>query len=63
MISRSALNLSANSAVTESFLNQSINSDTAMLKLEENLRHLSAMNDKLTEDNARLRRERDHYRA
>ena len=63
MISRSVLNLSANSAITESFLNQSISSEAAMMKLEENLRNLTEMNGKLTEDTARLRRERDHYRT
>ena len=33
-----------------------------MAKLEENLRALTGVNEKLQEDNTRLRRERDFYR-
>ena len=33
-----------------------------MMKLEENLRSLSMMNEKLQEDTTRLRRERDYYK-
>lgn len=56
------LNQSGNSSITDSFMNQSITSEAAMMKLEENLRSLSTMNSKLQEDNTRLRRERDFYR-
>lgn len=65
IIERSMFNqsaLSAASSIADSSMNQSITSEAAMLKLEDNLRTLSEMNTKLQEDNTRLRRERDYYR-
>jgi hypothetical protein len=48
--------------MNESNLNQSMTSEAAVAKLEENLRTLGLLNARLQEDNTRLRKERDHYR-
>ena len=62
-VSRSVLNQTGNSVVSDSMMNQSITAEMAILKLEENLQTLETVNAKLNEDNTRLRRERDHYRG
>jgi hypothetical protein len=56
------LNQSGQSLMNESNLNQSMTSEAAVAKLEENLRTLGLLNARLQEDNTRLRKERDHYR-
>ena len=62
-IANQSLNQSNMSSLPDFSMNQSMTSEAALTKLEENLRSLSVVNEKLTEDNTRLRRERDYYRS
>lgn len=64
-MNQSVANQSVNQSMSNasnSFMNASITSEAAMLKLEENLESLSRINAKLQEDCTRFRKERDYYR-
>lgn len=63
LLGSSLLNQSGQSFMNESNLNQSMTSEAAVAKLEENLRTLGLLNARLQEDNTRLRKERDYYRG
>ena len=52
----SAMNQSNISSIPDSSMNQSMTSEAALMKLEENLQKQCMLNEKLHEDNTRLRR-------